>query len=193
MKKVVILFTEFVCSIVVPFSVLYGGYYMCDSIPLPPSNELGDKLIFYIRCCVFPCAVFLFFSILDVASIRGSSAAANPLSGNEHLLQVQKNCLMNTVEQTLVFLMTALTLTSFLEASEMKILPLYAILWLLGRVLFRIGYGVNQKWRGFGMLTNVFSSAAIFVVLFYLAFTRGFLSSAPAAIGGGTGPRSDEL
>ena len=186
---------QLVLSVAVTASVLYGGYYMCDCIPVPLSNDLGDKLTFYIRCCVFPCAVLLFCSIMGVANKRGSTPAANPLAGKDHFLVVEKNFLMNTVEQTLVFLMITLTLTSYLDASEMKILPIYSILWFAARIFFRIGYGINPRYRYFGMLISMGTSVIFISVLFYLAYTRGFLSSVSSIPGGGTGnvPRSDEL
>ncbi len=187
-----IFLTQLVLSIVVTASVLYGGYYHCNSIPVPLSNDLGDKLTFYIRCCVFPCAVLLFQAIMGVAHKRGSTPAANPLAGKEHFVVMEKNYLTNTVEQILVFLMITLTLTSYLDASEMKILPVYTLLWLFARILFRIGYGINPRYRAFGMLTCMHCSGVFIAVIFYLVYTRGFLPSS----GVGTGnplPRSDEL
>lgn len=162
-------------SFVATFSVLYGGYYMCHSIPVPKSSSLEDKFTFYIRCCVFPCAVLLFLAIMGVANKRGSTPAANPLAGMDHHLVVEKNYLTNTVEQTLVFLMINLTLTTYLDASEMKILPIYTLLWLVARFFFRVGYGINPKYRSFGILISVEASAVFIGVIFYLMYYRGFL------------------
>lgn len=163
-------------SFVVTFSVLYGGYYTCHSIPVPKSNSLEDKVIFYIRCCVFPCAVLLFLSIMNVANKRRTTPAVNPLAGKEHYLVVEKNFLTNTVEQTLVFLMINLTLTTYLDSAEMKILPIYTLLWLVARFFFRIGYGINPKYRSFGMLISVETSVVFIGVIFYLMYNRGFLA-----------------
>ena len=174
-------------SVVTTASVLYGGFYMCDCIPVPLSNSLEDKLIFFIRCCVFPCAVLLSLSIMGVANKRGSTLAANPFAGKDHLLTLQKNFLMNTIEQTLVFLMIALTLTTYLDASEMKILPVYTLLWFAGRIFFRIGYGINYKYRSFGMLINFESSFVLMVVIFYLMYYRGFLPCGGGTLTGGGG------
>ena len=158
-------------------SVLYGGYYSSssDSIPVPASNALEDKLTFYIRCCVFPCAVLLFLSILEVANKRATSAAANPLAGKEHLVAVEKNILTNMVENTLVFLMIALSLTSYLDAEEMKIIPVYTALWLAGRVFFRVGYGIRPMLRAFGMSLGFATAAFFSSLVVYLMFQRGFL------------------
>ena len=73
-----------------------------------------------------------------VARKRGSIPALNPLSGNEHFLLKEKNILANTVEQALVFLMLSLVLTTYLDPSEMKIIPLYSLQWVVGRILFQI-------------------------------------------------------
>ena len=45
-------------ALALTISVLYGGYhYMYDYIPMPASNDLEDKLTFFVRCLVlFSCS-----------------------------------------------------------------------------------------------------------------------------------------
>lgn len=187
---------QFVLSLAVSTGVLYGGYYNCDSIPFPKSGEFGDKMTYYARCCVFPCAVTLFFAIIGVINKRVKTRGAeNPLGGMEHKITTEKNVLANTVEQTLLFLMTSFVLTTYLEASEMRILPVYSILWLIGRILFSIGYGVHPKYRTFGMVINLLSTSFFIGVVGYLMYTRGFMYGV-ASVGGGAGtgiPAKSEL
>ena len=129
--------------------VLYGGYYLCDCIPYPKSDTLQDKLVYFIRCCVLPCVAVLCWAIVSVAMKRTSSRALNPLSGYEEFVQPQKNILNNTVEQLLVFLMTCLVLTTYLDNTELCILPLYSLLWVTGRLTFAIGYSIHPMYRTF--------------------------------------------
>ena len=182
-------------ALALTISVLYGGYhYMYDYIPMPASNDLEDKLTFFIRYCVFPCAVLLFLSIMDVVFKRGMSAAVNPFAGKEHLVAFKQNCLTNTVENTLVFLMLALTLTSYLDADEMKIIPVYTTLWLAGRVFFRIGYSIHFILRAFGFAITVFSTVLNTGYVFYLMYHRGFLCGIRSSQGGyGVGTGKPEL
>ncbi len=107
-------------GILISTGVLYGGYYHCDCIPVPKSGGFQDKLVYYIRSCVFPSAVVLLLTIMNVANKRGGVGAANPLAGREHFIQVEKNILMNTMEQMLLFLTVSLALITYLDAAEMN-------------------------------------------------------------------------
>ena len=176
-----ILLAQFLAGAAVSFGILYGGYYFCDCIPVPKSDDFGDKLTYYIRCCVFPCSVALFLAIVAVSIKRGVTPALNPLAGKEHFVQLDKNFLTNTMEQIALFLMITLALTTYLDGAEMKILPLYSIQWVIGRILFRIGFGIHPKYRSFGMLMNLYASAPYFICLVaYLVYTRGFMYGIPS-------------
>ena len=166
---------ESALALLVTVGVLYGGYYMCDSIPTPKSAALEDKLIYLIRWCVFPSSLCLLWAIVAVSNKRGSSTAINPLAGKEHLLQVEKNILANTLEQCVLFLMICLVLTTYLEGSELRILPVYSFLWVIGRILFAVGYKIHPKYRSVGMLSTFLALSLFFVYIVYLMYTRGFM------------------
>ena len=166
---------EAVTGVILTVGIFYGGFYLCDSIPVPRSGTFADSMTYYIRCCVFPCCLVVFAAILLVARKRGSTPALNPLSGNEHFLLKEKNILANTVEQALVFLMLSLVLTTYLDPSEMKIIPLYSLQWVVGRILFQIGYGINPLYRSLGMIMNILATFLFIGVVSYLIYTRGIM------------------
>ena len=122
-------------------------------------------------------------------------AAVNPFAGKEHLVVLKQSFLTNTVENTLVFLMLALTLTSsYLDAGEMKIIPVYTTFWLAGRVLFRIGYSIHFSYRSFGFGFSVFPAVLLIGYVFYLMYDRGFLYGMRSSQGGyGVGTGNTEL
>ena len=177
-------------AITVIVTILCGGYYYCDCIPVPRSNDFSEKLLYAARYCTFPQAVFLLFVIARVGAKRGSTGAENPLAGKEHLIQTEKNVLTNTVEQLLVFLLLVVTLTTYLEPSEMRIIPLYSLVFIVGRVLFMIGYGIGPKHRSYGIAINFFSTFFFIGYVIYLMYLRGFMygtdSSNPTAATTGT-------
>lgn len=162
-------------AIVLTTGWLYGGYYHCDCIPVPQSSDLKDGLIYYIRCCVFPCGLVLLFSLLAVMSKRVSTPSANPMAGKEHILQMEKNILMNTVEQIMLFLMVALVLVTYLDTFEMKIIPILAAHWVIGRILFNIGYRMGPQYRSLGMASNTMATIFSIGLSCYLVYTRGFM------------------
>eukprot|EP00731_Ephydatia_muelleri_P030798 Em0022g312a len=154
-------------------AIFYGGYYYCDFIPVPASLDLATRLAFTLRC-LFPAVVVLAFFIVSVGMKRVSTGALNPLGNKEHLVQVHKNILTNTVEQFLVFAVCSLTLATYLETStEMKLIPLYTVAFVAGRVLFRIGYVISPQYRAFGMHLNFGSTGFVLAKVIYLQLTKG--------------------
>lgn len=170
-----ILFLQFILGAVVTTGWLYGGYYHCDFIIVPQSNTLSDIWIYYTRCCVLPCALVLCFSITAVMNKRTDTPAGNPLAGREELVQLEKNILSNTVEQIMLFLMVSLVLITYLDISEMKIIPLFATHWVIGRILFNIGYRIGSYYRALGMSMNIFATFFFLGLVCYLVYTRGFM------------------
>lgn len=185
-RKNLLLLLQLVLATAFSVGWLYGGYYYCDFIPVPKSMGVKDIWIYYTRCCVLPCAVVLLLSLHAVINKRTNAPAGNPLAGMEHTLQVEKNILTNTVEQIILFLSISLILATYLDQSEMKILPLYSSFWVIARLLFNIGYRMGPQYRSVGMLCNIESSAFFLGLVIYLVYSRGFWFGVPT-ITSGTG------
>ncbi len=168
---------QLLTAIALLVTIFYGGYYHCNSISLPSSNEFSDKLQFSLRWCAFPFAVVLMFTIMGVSNKRGSTPAANPLSGNDHLLQVEKNILTNTLEQIVLAFFIILALTVYLEDSEMKLVPIYVLSFIAGRALFIGGYKIGPQFRSCGVLLNMGSTVLMLGVIGYTIYSRGLLAA----------------
>ena len=174
-KKFPLFISQFIVALVLIFFAFYGGYYYCDSIPVPTSVDLSSRLAFALRCTL-PMAVVLFLSIVIVGNKRALTAAVDPLSGNESIVQLDKNFLTNTLEQFAVAFAIILTAATYLETpQELKLLPIYATVFVVSRIFFRIGYGLNPLLRATGMTGNFYSTILMFGILVYLISTRGFL------------------
>ena len=156
-------------------TIFYGGYYFCPSLPVPASMDFTSKLIYTVRC-IFPPLMVLQVAIMLVGKGRRFSKAINPLAGQDDLIQLQKNFLSNTLEQFVVFMVSTLVLITFLNTpEEMRLVPLYTTAFIMGRILFRIGYGISWKYRGVGMHINFQSAWFITGLIVYFMFTRGFM------------------
>ena len=175
-------------------TIFYGGYYFCPSLPVPASVDFTSKLIYTVRC-IFPPLMVLQIAIMLVGSGRRTSKAVNPLAGQDHLIQLQKNFLSNTLEQFVVFMVSTLVLITFLNTpEEMRLVPLYTTTFIVGRILFRIGYGISWKYRGCGMAINFFSTWFITGLIIYFMFTRGFMFGLDTTpIPSGTNPGSGKI
>lgn len=154
---------------------LYVGYYHCQCIPVPQSTEFTAKVIYTFRCMI-PALVVLLLSVLGVIYDRVTKAVADPLSGCEHIIQLSKNHLSNTMEQFSIMFLSTIILITFLESpEEMRLVPLYSLLFVIGRILFRVGYGINSGFRVWGIHVNLYSSCFVIGLILYSVATQGFM------------------
>ena len=174
-KRFPLFISQIILANVLVTIIFYGGYYHCSSIPMPTSVDLPSRLAFAVRCTL-PMAAILFLSIAHVGNKRALTAAIDPLSGNENIVQLDKNFLTNTLEQFVVAFAITLAVATYLDTpEELKLLPIYTFMFVTGRIAFRIGYGLSPWLRATGMACNFYSTILMFVVLVYLISTRGFL------------------
>ena len=160
-------------SVLTQALILYGGYYQWPSvIPVPKSNDFDTKMVYTVRCLLPPLLV-LAFAIGKVAMMRFLGYAKNPLSGQEALIQKDKNFLQNTLEQLAVFVLTTLALMSYVEGEEIRLIALYSFTFFVGRILYRIGY---PNHRTFGFTMTMFLSLFLCGLIVYFMVTRGFAS-----------------
>ena len=179
MTYVTVAFTALqVAAIAKAVIFFYCGYHYCgEYIPVPVSVDLLTKLTFTVRCIVPALFPMMIFNAM-VRVKRLEFGAEDPLSGRDHFLQLEKNVLTNTMEQFAVFCICAFALVTFVDSQEqMKLIPLYTAAFVIGRVLFRIGYGFQSftVYRGFGMNINFGSNYCILAYIVYLMWTKGFM------------------
>ena len=162
-------FIQYAIAIALFSAIYYGGYYHLQIVPVPASTELQVKLAFTIRCA-FPMVLVLFVFIANVGNKRFTTAAMDPLGGHEQIVQVEKNVLTNTLEQFVGGFTLMLVAATYLDTVEkMKIIALYSCAFVVGRVLFRIGYGISPYFRVLGMGMNILSSVLMMGIIVYHA------------------------
>ena len=166
----------------ITFSTFYFGYHYGHFIPVPTSAggsinttaiDTSIRLAFALRCSV-PLALCLFVAVALVGNKRAVTNAVDPLSGNEHIVQIDKNFLANTLEQCVIGLMFMLVVASYAETpQELRILPIFAVVFTVARILFRVGYGVHHLLRAFGMSVNICADYVIIGVALHSLATKG--------------------
>lgn len=145
--------------------------YFFLSPPLPVLNTVEQRFIFTLRCQIFP-VLMLFAGIAAVGNDRFLSSAINPLAGAESEgTRVHLRYLSNTLEQFVLFLISNLILSTFLDTNSIKLIPILATLFVIGRIAFWIGYLKNPLYRAFGMGVTLYPTA---VMLFYDAYRALF-------------------
>jgi uncharacterized MAPEG superfamily protein len=109
-----------------------------------------------------------------VASTRKTTSAINPLNAEaQHVVEVGNNVIRNTVEQFLVNAGLQLILSTYLTPGTMHVIPIFTCLFLVGRVLFWVGYLRSPVQRSLGMAISGFPNIALLVACVFCLFVKG--------------------
>ena len=163
------------------FTILsfYIGYCHGEFI-LPTINTLdsGSFLLSarlaYAICCSLPMLLSLFAGIEIISLKRALTGAVNPLSGNEHYVQVHKNYTTNTLEQFVVGLTLMLIMAAYTDNPQvLRLLPVYSFVFTVSRILFWIGYNIHPLYRTIGMSGSFISTFIMFGMAIYYCWTNG--------------------
>ena len=156
-----------------PFLLFIVGYWFIE-FPVPQSLAISDTIFYTLRWSL-PMVPVVMWAIHNVGMSRLKCAAVKPLSGNDHLIQLQKNFLSNSLEQFLVALVCMVILSSYLESVDhFKVIPLFSVNFVLARIIFCIGYAINEDYRGVGMVMTYLPTISVAAVDVYFVLTKGF-------------------
>lgn len=157
-------------SMLVFVGLWLGIRYGAPSVP--GMDSLGARMLFALKaCCV--AVLFCFATGIDaVAHERLQSPAFDPLQGHEtHRMRINLRYLQNTLEQTVLFVVSLFGLAAYSPGGEaMRAVEATAIVWVLARLAFWIGYHRSAAMRGLGAAGLALTP----IVLIYVAARVGF-------------------
>ena len=79
----------------------------------------------------------------------------------------------NTLEQFILFVSSTLILSIYLTSSQMSLIPILVITWVLGRMLFDFGYQRSPLYRTPGFILSGVPTLASLSLISYLQFYEG--------------------
>ena len=167
---------QLMAGIFILTGIYYGGYYYwCEDIPVPESMELSARFSYAFRWTL-PMVLVMLVLVWQAVGRRVTTAAGTPMSGNEHLMAIFKNVLTNTHEQLMMaVLLIMITVTYCDTPITIKIVPIYAITFVIGRILFVIGYRIHPFYRATGNTITFFATTTLMFYVLYLMFTKGLI------------------
>jgi hypothetical protein len=139
--------------------------------PLGGMETLSARMLFTLKCCAVAILFCLVSGVEAVAHERLVSPAFDPLAGFEtRRLLVNKQYLQNTLEQSVIFSAAMFGLAAYCPSgAAMRAVVATAVIWVLGRFAFWIGYHRSAAMRGLGAP----SMALSMIVLIYVAWRFG--------------------
>jgi hypothetical protein len=133
---------------------------------------LKARLIFTLQL-TFIDILPLLICIIAVFNRRRQTYAIDPLDPRgEKYIERLKGILENTFEQFIVKIILSFILCIVLRSSELILLPVFTILFIIGRFTFALGYPDH---RSFGMAMNMVSVLLVTSLIAYRLLFKGSL------------------
>ena len=134
----------------------------------PPVSEMTDltaRFAYALKWCCIAILLCLVAGVEAVSHERLQTDAFDPLAGHEtRRLKINQRYLQNTLEQTVIFAPGLLTLAVYCaDGASMRAVVATAVVWILSRAAFWIGYHVGPAYRVMGL----FGVAQSLIVLLY--------------------------
>jgi len=135
-----------VATMLVSMIVLYSLW------PVDPLlAEAGNRVFYTLQANAFA-ALPLLIAVMMVGNDRFFSEAIDPTLGKETLsTQINGRVADNTLQQFVLFFVSTMALSINLQAQAMRLIPAAAIVFVVARAAFWIGYRIHPLYRAFGM------------------------------------------
>jgi MAPEG family len=135
-------------------------------LPTPDGADIATRLAFVARWLLLP-GFALFFGIAAVAKQR--FFVADAIDGepetNNRFLDITLRYNRNTLEQVILAAIAWTGLALALPHAQLKLIPAMAIAFLVGRLLFWIGYMIAPMGRTFGLGLTFYPTVAALIWL----------------------------
>ena len=144
------------------FLVLFTLGWFAVPSPEVASNEYWVKWLFIY-------SIPIFFGVLAIVLKRYNSEELikGCMSSNEGLA-VDRAFLQNTIEQTVIALPLVASFGVMAPASMLKLVPIHAVTFIVGRLVFWCGYKKSYHWRIPGFIITNYANLALLVCCIWL-------------------------
>ena len=155
---------------VVGMLILVALLYWILPIPAGMDNTI-DRVMFTLRMNLVA-ALPLLIGIVTVGNNRFLSEAIDPLRHAEDRATIINGRFVdNTFQQNFLFFVGTLALSTFLDATSMKLIVALTLVFILARMAFWIGYRIDPLYRAPGMAATLYMNLCIILsALYFLIF-----------------------
>lgn len=151
-------------------SMVAGLWLLTVFLPAPAGVEtLADRLAYAARWIAFA-ALPLFAMVAAVGNARFLGEAIDPTLGAEdRALIVNGRVADNTTQQFLLFAAGLLGLSASLEPDAMGVVRAAAIVFVVARLAFWVGYRIHPLHRAFGFASTAYLNLGLLLASIWLA------------------------
>jgi hypothetical protein len=127
----------------------------------PSLADVSSRLAYALQANAFA-VLPLLIGIMAVGNNRFLSEAIDPTLRKEDLgTQINGRVVENTLQQYVLFLTGTLALSVNLTAEQMRAIPAAALVFVVARFAFWIGYRIHPLYRAFGMAATGYLNVGI--------------------------------
>jgi hypothetical protein len=132
------------------------------------SLTLADRLSYVAKWSLLPAACVM-MGVAMVANIRFFTSSIDPISGvDENALKVWRAFTQNSIEQAFLFIVGAAAFACITYQYWLRLIPILAILFVIGRIIFVIGYLIKPAYRATGFAMTFYPIVFLYAITTYL-------------------------
>ena len=157
-------------------AVVIVGAILAAPMVLSPETTVAERLSFALWADVF-IALWLGISIALLARHRyftPEDIDGGGLTRGSETASVLQATLQNTLEQTVLAVLVHLTWATLMPVSWMSAIPAAVVLFLVGRLLFLLGYRGGAPSRALGFALTYYPSLLMLVIVVVAAVRKAF-------------------
>ena len=153
-------------------SMVAAMYLVGTGLPAPAGmDSAGDRIAFAASCLAFA-AVPLFLMVAAIGNARFLGEAIDPTRGAESpAMIVNGRVADNTLQQFALFVAGSLGLAANLPPERMAIVTAAAIVFVVARLCFWIGYRIDPLYRAFGFAATAYLNLGLLGSAIWLAWS----------------------
>jgi hypothetical protein len=122
-----------------------------------------------ISVAIQSCALLSIFLVVSVGRLAGhrfftpEDIDAGAAQGGTDRAKMLQSLLQNTLEQTVIAILVYMAWAVMMPAGWLSVVPMAAILFAVGRILFFVGYGRGAPSRALGFALGFYSSVGMLI------------------------------
>ena len=148
-----------------------GVWLLTDVLPQPSIADVpGDRVAYALRANVVALVPF-FIMLITIGNSRFLSDAIDPTRKLEsQSMQIDGRVAANTLEQNFGFAVASLALSTVVPLQQLQVVWACAIVFVVARMAFWIGYRMNPLYRATGMSATAYLNLAMIGYVLYHVF-----------------------
>jgi len=149
-------------------------WVLTSLLPQPDITDTVAERLAYALKANMVAVVPLFVMIITIANSRFLSDAIDPTRRAEsRSMQIDGRVVDNTLQQNFVFAVTSLAVSTFVPFHNLQVVWACAIVLIVARCAFWLGYRINPLYRAPGMSATAYLNLGMILYGVYSAFAGG--------------------